>query len=71
MKKFIIGMAIGAVVGTVFGMVYETTELVKAVIEYDVDLSQAVRTYYERGKHDSEQVIHSWRRKYSTPTRKR
>lgn len=71
MKKFVIGMAIGAVVGTVFGVVLEGYGVAKLAIEDGVDISAFARECYERGKHDSEQVIHSWRRKYSTPTRKR
>lgn len=70
MKKFIIGMTIGAVVGTVFGVMLEGYELAKLAIEDGVDISAIARESYERGKHDSERVIHSWRRKYSTPERR-
>lgn len=71
MKKFFMGMAIGAVVGTVFGLVLEGYGVAKLAIEDGVDISAIARESYERGKHDSEQVIHSWRRKYSTPEKRR
>ena len=71
MKKFFIGMAIGAVVGTVFGVVLEGYGLAKLAIEDGVDISAIARESYERGKHDSELVVNSWRRKYSTPERRR
>lgn len=66
MKKFVIGMAIGAVVGTVFGIVLEGYGVAKLAIEDGVDISAIARESYER----SGQVIHSWRRKYSTPERR-
>ena len=71
MKKFFIGMVIGTVVGTVFGVVLEGYGVAKLAIEDGVDISAIAREGYERGKHDSEQVITSWRRKYSTPERRR
>ena len=71
MKKFFIGMAIGAVVGTVFGVVLEGYGIAKLAIEDGVDISAIARESYERRKHDSELVVNSWRRKYSTPERRR
>lgn len=71
MKKFVAGLVIGTVVGTAFGLVLEGYGVAKLAIEDGVDISAIARESYERGKRDSEQVIRSWRRKYSTPTRKR
>ena len=71
MKKIITGMVIGTVVGTMFGMGLEAAGLAKAVIDDGVDLNEVVWHGYEKGKHDGEQVISSWRRKYSTPERRR
>lgn len=70
MKKFIVGMVIGTVVGTAIGMVLEGAGLAKAVIDDGVDLNEVVWRGYERGKHDSDVIINSWRRKYSTPKKK-
>ena len=71
MKKIITGMVIGTVVGTMFGMGLEAAGLAKAVIDDGVDLNEVVWHGYEKGKHDSDVVINSWRRKYSTPERRR
>lgn len=70
MKKFVVGMVIGTVVGTAIGISLEAYGLAKAVIDNGVDISAIARESYERGQHDSERVIHSWRRKYSTPERR-
>lgn len=70
MKKFIAGMAVGAVVGAVIGKTYEAAGLAKAVIVDGVDLNKVVWDAYEKGKRDSELVINSWGRKYSTPKKK-
>lgn len=67
MKKFIAGMAVGAVVGAILGKGYTTFGLAKAVIDDGVDLNKVVLDGYEEGKRDGELVVNSWRRKYSTP----
>ena len=69
MKKFVIGMAIGAVVGTVFGLVLEGYGVAKLAIEDGVDISAIARESYECRKREPR--INSWRRKYSTPERRR
>ena len=71
MKKFVVGMVIGTIVGTAISVTLEAYGLAKLAIEDGVDLSGVVLKSYEEGKKGSVQVINSWRRKYSTPERRR
>lgn len=65
MKKFIAGL----VIGTVAGMCLEAWGLARCVVEDGVDLNAIVWNNYDKAA--AEPKISSWRRKYSTPQRKR
>lgn len=71
MKKFVVGMVIGTVVGTAIGATIVGYGIAKLAIEDGVDISAAILENCERGRKDSERVIHSFGRKYSTPERRR